>query len=363
MAYWTYGGFSYGGELAVPAGPAQTVTVTGIPSAEAFGASRIAHARTLAPAGIASSEAFGAARVAHVLSIYPAGIASAQALGTPTIPGGLVTLRPGGIASAQALGAARIAATIRLAPAGIPSAAALGAATVAFGAILPTRQTIAPAGIPSGESLGAALVLIVTPNAVYPVGWAELEPFGVPAISLHPTVILAAGIASAETVGVPLLLTTAAPSPPAPGAPPRAPAPRNYLIDRITREVYPWPVNHATEDAIKTLGRQLQRSGINPGGFMIRQRTHPGAAHLALHGNMIDRTQAQYRTFVRFFRECDSRTFDYIDASGDSYHVAITSFDARRKISPTRADGSYFEYSLEAEVIAVNQGALAGHVS
>lgn len=145
--------------------------------------------------------------------------------------------------------------------------------------------------------------------------------------------------------------------------------PRNFLIDRITLEVYPWPLNHATEDAVKTLGRRLTRSGISASGkliatrhvFLIRHPTHPGPMHLILHGSLLDATQLQYQTFVRFFNECDDRTFDYIDASGDSYHIAIVQFDARRKLAPSRTDGSYFEYSLEVEVIDVNQGAYRGY--
>jgi hypothetical protein len=127
-------------------------------------------------------------------------------------------------------------------------------------------------------------------------------------------------------------------------------------------------VNHATEDPIKTLGRQLTTSGITASGklkatrkvTLVKHPTHPGPVHLVLHGFLIDRTLTQYQAFIRFFTECDDRTFDYIDASGDSYHVSIASFDARRQLAAGREDGSYFEYALDVEVISVNSGALAG---
>ena len=160
-------------------------------------------------------------------------------------------------------------------------------------------------------------------------------------------------------VGAPIVLQAA------PGA-----EPRNYLIDRTTREVFPWKLNHSEEDPIKTLGRQLTRSGITAAGKLLATRrvtlikhpTHPGPVHLLLHGSLLDAAPpTQYQTLVRFFKESDDRTFDYIDASGDSYHVVIIGFDARRQLSPAHFDGSYVTYSLELEVIEVNSGALQGY--
>lgn len=288
--------------------------------------------------------------------ITPPGIASGEAFGSAGLHGGIVVVIPPGIASAQAVGRPTVVrGTVVVTPAGITSREAFGTPTVTFGRTSPARQTLAPAGIPSQEALGRANVTQKTKPGIYPVGWAELELFGTPAIVLvpPPNRLTPSGIVSAAAFGQAFVRTTVRKPPP----------PRNYLIDRITREVYPWPVNHETEDAIKNLGRQLSRSGLNPGGFMIRQRTHPGPAHLVLHGHYVDQSSAEYRSFVRFFKEGDNRTFDYIDASGDSYHIQIVSFDAHRKRSVTHLNGSYFEYTLEVEVLEVNQGALAGHVS
>jgi hypothetical protein len=163
----------------------------------------------------------------------------------------------------------------------------------------------------------------------------------------------------AEQFGTPIILQRA----------PSQPVPQCVLIDRVTGEIYPWPLNYTEEDPIRTLGRRLTRSGISAAGKLIATRkvtlikhpSHPGPVHLVLHGSLTDHSGAQYNAFVRFFRECDDRTFDYIDASGDSYHVVIAGFDARRKLSASHVDGSYFTYSLEVEVIDVNSGALQGY--
>lgn len=323
-----------------------------------YSAYNAATAPPIQPSGIPSSEAFGAVTIRLALqTLRPSGIASAQAFGAATLLGGLRVLLPSGIPSREAVGSATVGrAAVTLLLTGITSGEAFGTPAMAFGHLFPTRQTIDldSQGIPSAEAFGGIEVDLLT-RGVYPLGWAELEPFGTPTLTTAPSSVRPVGIASAQTLGVPFLAAIAPPSDPS-----RPPPPRNYLIDRLTREVYPWPVNHTSEDAIKSLGRQLTRSGINPGGFTIRQRTVPGPTQLVLQGSMIDQDQAQYRTFVRFFGECEDRTFDYIDAAGDSYHVAIVSFDARRKLSPSHVNGSYFTYTLEVEVIGVNHGALVG---
>lgn len=156
-----------------------------------------------------------------------------------------------------------------------------------------------------------------------------------------------------SVVGTPILISGAAPHQP----------PRNYLIDNKTGEVYPWPLNHSTEDSLKTLGRRLSRSGVSKRVRLMMHATHPGPAHLVLNGNFIDRSQQQYQKFVDFFNDCEDRTFLYIDASGDAYIVSLMQYDARRVWAATREDGSFFTYTLEMEVIEVVQGPLMGYAS
>lgn len=141
------------------------------------------------------------------------------------------------------------------------------------------------------------------------------------------------------------------------------PPPRNYLIDNLTSVVYPWPVNHETEDSVKSLGRRISSSGVSSKIGLMRQFAHPGVTVLNLHGHFLDRDQAQYAAFIGFFNNCDDRTFTYIDAAGDSYEVILLQFDARRLRGANRQDGSYFEYTLEMHVLSVNQGPLEGFVS
>ena len=69
-------------------GSPQTITPTGVASAEAFGGATLAAgAVSVAPAGVASGEAFGAAVLTAVATIAPAGIASGEAVGIPVLPG------------------------------------------------------------------------------------------------------------------------------------------------------------------------------------------------------------------------------------------------------------------------------------
>lgn len=159
------------------------------------------------------------------------------------------------------------------------------------------------------------------------------------------------------SVGTPTLLVAAAPTP---GV---APKPRNYLIDLSDGTVYPWPVNHGSEDPLTVLGRRLTRSGVSKRVRLMRQPTHPGPARLTLHGHYLDHGQGEYQAFVNFFNDCDDRLFVYIATDGAAYTVSITQFDARRLMSITHADGSYFEYDLELHVVAVESGPLKGHVA
>lgn len=197
-------------------------------------------------------------------------------------------------------------------------------------------------GVPAGsaEAIGVSdsvSVSVVTPPFVLNLGVSVSEAIGV--------------LDSPIGAGLAILVST--------GPPPATP--RNVLIDRLTGEVYPWPINHETEDAIKTLGRQITLSGKSSRILLMRQPVHPGPVHLVLHGSMLDRTQSQYSNFIRFFNECDDRTFDYVDAAGESYHVSLVQFDARRQLAAGRDDGSFLQYTLEMEVVEATHGALVGY--
>lgn len=93
--------------------PTQTVSPSGIASAEAFGTAALSAVITVSPTGIASGEAFGTALV-NDGAVRPAGIASAQAFGTATITPGPVTLSPTGIGSAENFGTPKITVTFDL---------------------------------------------------------------------------------------------------------------------------------------------------------------------------------------------------------------------------------------------------------
>lgn len=228
-----------------PESSPQTVTLNGIPSAEAFGAPKVN--RTMPVTGIASTESLGTPTLLRGPVVRQVGgIAGAEAVGSPTaLPGaltravdgiateegfgeplvqqsgGTVTVIAVGIPSAQALGAPTLLrGAVALAPVGLPGAEAFGAVTVAVGATTRSVDAIAPAeafgaltvqpgetsraldGIPTSEAFGAPTV---SQGAItlQPAGIASGEAFGTPAVGLALSV---QGIASAEAVGAPTVL-------------------------------------------------------------------------------------------------------------------------------------------------------------
>lgn len=89
----------------------QTITPTGIASAEAHGVAAVSAAgggaQTISPSAIASAEAFGTATAAVApagQSITPTGIATGAAFGSATLLPGAVSIQPTGVASVFATG-------------------------------------------------------------------------------------------------------------------------------------------------------------------------------------------------------------------------------------------------------------------
>jgi hypothetical protein len=133
--------------------PVPIVALTGVASAEAFGAPTVTTgAVSIAPSGIGSAQTFGAARIAAVRYVLLGGIASGEAFGAPLAAIHL-NLRPAGIASGQAFGQPRVrrkrTTTAVITPTGIVSRQAVGTPTLGRGAV-----TIAPVGIASAEAVG-----------------------------------------------------------------------------------------------------------------------------------------------------------------------------------------------------------------
>lgn len=191
-----------GAPKAAGTGP-QTVTCTGIASAEAFGTAKIN--RKIVATGIASSEAFGTAKVGFRilttgiptaeafgtaklnLRITVNGIASAEAFGTSSVSlsGGPQTVTATGIASAEAFGAAKV--NLKIAASSIASLEALGTPKL--------NLKIAAAGIASGEAFGATKLNL----QVRAIGIPSSESFGATSVGLRITV---AGIPTAEAFGL-----------------------------------------------------------------------------------------------------------------------------------------------------------------
>lgn len=117
-------------------------------------------AQTVSPTGIGSAEVFGTPNVVHVVS--PTGIATAEALGSPTLTTGAVTVSPDSIGSAETFGSPLVqndGVTQNIIAVSIVSAETFGAPTVSRGTI-----TLSPPGIATAVTFGTAIVALEEPN-------------------------------------------------------------------------------------------------------------------------------------------------------------------------------------------------------
>lgn len=133
----------------------QSITASGIASAEAFGTPTVALAsQSISPSSIGSAEAFGGATLTTLTSIAPSSIASLEAFGTAVVSTGNVNVSPTGISSLEGFGTCVVSAgATTVSPSGIASANAFGSCTVTTGAV-----TISPTGIVSTGAFGTPIV-------------------------------------------------------------------------------------------------------------------------------------------------------------------------------------------------------------
>jgi hypothetical protein len=162
---------------------AQTITPSGIATAEAFGTGKVN--LKISPSGIASAETFGTTKVN--MSVQGAGnVGTAEAFGTAVLTQGVAgqTISPSAIASGEAFGTLKV--NLKIFPSSVASGEAFGTTKV--------NQTIAPTGIASAETVGTPKVNLT----IAPAGIASGEAFGTTKLN---QVIVPSGIASAETFG------------------------------------------------------------------------------------------------------------------------------------------------------------------
>ena len=110
-------------------------------------------------------------------TLSPTGIATAEAFGTAIVSTGSVTLSPTGIATAEAFGTAIVSlGGIILSPTGIPSDETFGTPN------LSTSIVITPDGIASEEAFGTPLVELLV-QYITPTGIASATVFGYPVVT------------------------------------------------------------------------------------------------------------------------------------------------------------------------------------
>lgn len=202
----------------------QTLGMSGIASAEAFGSPGLTPgSATASPGAIASAEVFGAVDLAAgSITVTPDGVVGAEAVGSPELALGSVELVPDGIVSGEAVPDPSVSTVgeVVLVPQGIESAEAFGVAVLSPGLV-----QIEPVSIDSGETFGTPAMtpgtivlltgaiaseeafpnpaLLIGPIQLDIVGIVSLEAFGIPTI-IAPSFLDLTGIPSAESFGIPI---------------------------------------------------------------------------------------------------------------------------------------------------------------
>lgn len=143
---------------------AQTRSISGVPSAQAFGT--IKAALQFGPGYVPSAQAFGAITIRTAVSRSIGGVSSAQAFGLFTLKSVLVR-SIGGVPSAQAFGTITPKTTVAKPTGGVPSAQAFGTITVK------TVRTVAIGGVPSAQQFGTVTVLATYRVPLLGVGSAQ----------------------------------------------------------------------------------------------------------------------------------------------------------------------------------------------
>lgn len=208
------------GTVTAKFGSPQSKAVTGVSSAQAFGAIKTNLGRPVG--GVPSAQAFGVPSAKATITRAVGGVSSAQALGAPTIK---TTVRPGvgsvpsaqafgtvtpivtgggtqivavaGRGTAQAFGTPTVKATFKVAPAGLGSAQAFGSVTAI--AVAPP-QTKVVSGVASAQAFGTVRSRLSAPVGGVP----SAQAFGVPRTRVSFTV---GSVGSAQAFGTPHAIT------------------------------------------------------------------------------------------------------------------------------------------------------------
>jgi len=185
----------------------------GVPSAQAFGTPTIKTAISRSVGSVSSAQAFGALTIKSAIAKSVTGVSSAQSFGTPTTKA--VIVKPvAGVGSAQSFGSLTIKTVVKTGPGGVPTAQAFGTitpkATVtrtvtglgsaqAFGAITTRTGFTKPVpGLGTAQAFGTVSARTVI--TVQVGGVPSAQAFGV---FIPGQRVQVGGVASAQAFGVP----------------------------------------------------------------------------------------------------------------------------------------------------------------
>lgn len=130
--------------------PDQTISTTGIASAETFGTTAVFSDKEILTSGIATAEGFGSPSLG--LGITTTGIPSAEAFGSHLVLGGI---QANGIVSAEAFGVPSIFSDLEVAATGLASLEAFGSPSLEIG----YPQQLIAEGLASLEGFGSPAIV------------------------------------------------------------------------------------------------------------------------------------------------------------------------------------------------------------
>lgn len=124
---------------------------------------------------------------------------------------------------------------------------------------------------------------------------------------------------------------------------------------------YAWPVNHTTEEAFGK-ARSYEHTSPTSGVGLVRQQGDDQPLTLQLSGTIL--TRGQEAAFVNWFELSRTQSIYWVDWTGASYEVLITSYQPRRErvmLNPRDRGMDYIvRWSMQLEVLAVISGPWQG---
>lgn len=133
----------------------------------------------------------------------------------------------------------------------------------------------------------------------------------------------------------------------------------NIFVDPVSKEEYPWPVNHS-EEAEAGVQRTVTRGANTASTGLVRQQADDQPLVFQLAGTIF--SVAQLEAMKEWYILCKTQTIYFYKYDGDKYEVLITDFKPTQKKTVhnpkdfANAPLWYWTYTMTMEVVRVIDG-------